>query len=293
MSLLLFLMLIVLKEAACTEYECGLKNIESELDGKILGGHETDKNEYPWQVSLQYVSSNQNPSKKKMMYLSTVRQFKKLPPKHYCGGSLIDPSWVLTAAHCVDRLTTNNILVKAGKHNLDEFENEEGEAFVEQIIQHEEWKWHSGEHDIALLKLKTPFQLSKAIGTICLPVKNQNTTGMVTVTGWGATRLGGATTNKLMEVEVPAMSDEACRKDYSSKDIRNSMICAGYPDGGLDSCQGDSGGPMVATKGSDQNSAYYLAGIVSWGDGCGLPNKPGVYTEVSYYYDWINKHMMT
>merc|ERR1712025_1032563 len=100
---------------------------------------------------------------------------------------------------------------------------------------------------------------------------------------------GGSLASELMKVDVPVVSDDACRDSYGQNDIADSMIRAGLPQGGKDSCQGDSGGPFIAGEpGSEE-----LIGIVSWGIGCARKGYPGVYTEVSYFVDWIMETMAT
>merc|ERR1712107_790903 len=90
---------------------------------------------------------------------------------------------------------------------------------------------------------------------------------------------GGSLARRLMKVDVPVVSDDNCRDSYGQSDIADSMICAGYEAGGKDSCQGDSGGPFMCGFGLD--------GIVSWGYGCAQPGFPGVYTQTSYFVDWV------
>ena len=101
-----------------------------------------------------------------------------------------------------------------------------------------------------------------------------------TVSGWGTTSEGGSLASELMKVDVPVVSDDNCRDSYGQNDIADSMICAGLPQGGKDSCQGDSGGPFMCGN--------QLSGIVSWGYGCAEPGYPGVYTQTSYFVDWVN-----
>lgn len=104
------------------------------------------------------------------------------------------------------------------------------------------------------------------------------------VTGWGAIREGGPTSDTLQEVQVPIMSNSECRKSkYGERRITDNMLCAGYKDGGKDSCQGDSGGPLHVV----QHGQHQLAGVVSWGEGCAKGGYPGVYARVNRYGTWI------
>ena len=118
------------------------------------------------------------------------------------------------------------------------------------------------------------------VGAIPIPSQNESFTGTALVSGWGTLTEGGATPTILQKVEVPIVSDAECRDYYGYYSVSDSMICAGEK--GHDSCQGDSGGPMVC--------GGFLCGIVSWGYGCARPGNPGVYTEVSYFVDWIIAH---
>ena len=123
------------------------------------------------------------------------------------------------------------------------------------------------------------------IGAIDIPPSmNEYAEGTTcTVSGWGTTSEGGSLARNLMKVDVPVVSDDNCRDAYGQNDIPDSMICAGLDQGGKDSCQGDSGGPFMCGSGLD--------GIVSWGYGCAQAGFPGVYTQTSYFVDWINANM--
>ena len=148
-------------------------------------------------------------------------------------------------------------------------------------IKHESYDFIQVSNDIALLKLERPLTMNEYVKAVNLPIQEEETTGNCIVSGWGKLREGISTASAkiLQKVTVPVVSDEKCRKSYGHR-IIDSMICAG--EGGKDSCQGDSGGPMYCGN--------YLGGIVSWGAGCARPGFPGVYTQVSYFVDWIYKN---
>jgi len=139
-------------------------------------------------------------------------------------------------------------------------------------------------NDISLIILSEPLDLSvPSAQPIALPTQNQQTPAgtPLVVSGWGTTRSGGSISDELRRVTVPAVSDDDCNSSYGAGSIYASMICAGVPEGGVDSCQGDSGGPLFT------ENPFTLVGIVSWGYGCAVAGYPGVYTEVSYFVNWI------
>ncbi|XP_045132697.1 trypsin-1-like isoform X5 [Portunus trituberculatus] len=168
--------------------------------------------------------------------------------------------------------------------------HEEQHRKVETIVTHPGWDYDTAENDIALLKLSEKLELDgKTVAPISLPTPLTKSTGECVVAGWGRISNENFTcSDVLRKVRLPIVSDEECRKSYATfnEKIFDSNICAGYKEGGKDSCNGDSGGPLVC---QGENNKNYVAGVVSWGIGCGLPNFPSVYTEVSYFVDWINE----
>merc|ERR1712098_944210 len=225
---------------------------------RIVGGEEAVPHSIPWQVSLRRKSDN----------------------FHFCGGSLLDPTTVITAAHCTEIWdSTSEVMVVAGEHNKVVDDGTEQTADVAQLIVHENYGvGHAYENDIALWLLSTPFEMNDAVQGVTLPQFQQESVGSCNVSGWGTLTAGGYTPDVLMVVSVPIVGEGTCQIDES-------MICAGET--GKDSCQGDSGGPMVCYN---ADGSGYLGGIVSWGIGCGGLFHPGVYTEVSYFTDWIEQH---
>ena len=161
---------------------------------------------------------------------------------------------------------------------------------VEQIIIHESYESPVNKsHDIALLKLKTKATLGTGVGLVCLPDKSICLVPgkMCYITGWGSLASGGSSSTYLQEASVPIVSQEECYNTFGSDEFHDSMICAGFDVGGVDTCQGDSGGPLVC----EFNGKWYLEGVTSWGEGCAAANYPGVYANVRYLKCWVQNAM--
>ncbi|XP_012215618.1 transmembrane protease serine 9-like [Linepithema humile] len=243
---------------------CGLRNEES----RIVGGQTTSMNEFPWMARLSYLN------------------------KFYCGGTLINDRYVLTAAHCVKGLIFRfmwfMIKVTFGEHDRCIEKGAETRYVVR--VMTGDFSFLNFDNDIALLRLNERVPLSDTIRPICLPsVYDNEYVGVNAIAaGWGTLQEEGKPSCLLQEVEVPVMSLQACRNtSYSPRMISDNMLCAGYLEGKKDSCQGDSGGPLIAER---EDKKYELIGVVSWGNGCARPGYPGVYTRVTRYMDWILKN---
>lgn len=243
---------------------------DGDVSPQIIGGQPADPGEYPFMAAI----------------LSESRGGTDYD-KQFCGGALIDKEWVLTAAHCAEGASANDLRVAVGRTVLSSGQGERRK--VAEIHMHPQFDDPvSFAHDAALLRLKSPIQRLKPI-PLASPADDKFEAGGSTlrVIGWGNTKQSGQPNypDELREVNVPAVGDGKCADAYGSDLDAASMLCAGIQ--GKDSCQGDSGGPLFATR---QNGSRVHMGIVSWGNGCALEGFPGVYGETNNaeIRDWIS-----
>ncbi|XP_015717856.1 transmembrane protease serine 6 isoform X3 [Coturnix japonica] len=244
--------------------DCGLQAPLS----RIIGGANSVEGEWPWQASLQ------------------VRG------RHICGGTLIADRWVVSAAHCFqdERLASPSVwTVYLGKYFQNTTSHTEVSFKVIRLFLHPYYEEDSHDYDVALLQLDHPVIISPFIQPICLPAASHLfEPGLhCWITGWGALKEGGHISNILQKVDVQIIQQDICSEAYHYM-ISPRMICAGYNKGKKDACQGDSGGPLACEEPSGR---WFLAGLVSWGMGCGLPNYYGVYTRITQVLGWMNQTM--
>ncbi|XP_069470338.1 transmembrane protease serine 5 [Ambystoma mexicanum] len=241
--------------------ECGTRAKAS----RVIGGSDAMVGRWPWQVSL---------------YLNS---------KHVCGGSIVAHQWIVTAAHCVHNYRSPQVSgwsVIAGLVSPAPGRHAAGST-VEKILYHQHYDDRSHDYDIAVMKLNIPLNFSDTVRPVCLPRYNHEFPGgtQCWISGWGYTRADSAQVPEtLKEASVPLISSKKCNSSCMyDGEITPRMLCAGYLDGRIDACQGDSGGPLVC----QDEYTWRLVGIVSWGMGCAEPNRPGVYTKVAEFLDWI------
>ncbi|CAM3784780.1 Trypsin-like protease precursor [Vibrio aerogenes CECT 7868] len=238
---------------------------------RIINGTESVKGDWPFMTAI-------------------ITKGKTASRGQFCGGSFIGGRYVLTASHCVNHRSPDDIEVSVGIHDLSNEDTEGQRVGVQAIYMHEDYDAELTDNDIAIIELDqaiTATSIPLASNTLVDSLETSNPD--LTVMGWG--NLSTTSTvypNVLYQVDVPYVDRSTCQNiggDYST--VGEDAICAGYAEGGKDSCQGDSGGPLLY----NDNGTYKQVGIVSWGDGCAQPNAYGVYTNVGYFNQgWIAQH---
>ncbi|KAK9889118.1 hypothetical protein WA026_004389 [Henosepilachna vigintioctopunctata] len=243
---------------------------------RVVGGQEALPGRWPWMAAI-------------FLHGSKRTEF-------WCGGSLITAKHILTAAHCTRDsrqrpFAAKQFTVRLG--DIDLKRNDEPSApvtfKVSEIRVHPQFSRVGFYNDIAILVLDHPARKSKYVIPLCLPPPSalrENFAGKrTTVVGWGTTYYGGKESTVQRQAILPVWRNEDCNEAYFQP-ITSNFICAGYSEGGTDACQGDSGGPLMAFW----DTRWIQVGVVSFGNKCGEPGYPGVYTRVTGYMNWIREN---
>ncbi|XP_028818921.1 transmembrane protease serine 4a isoform X2 [Denticeps clupeoides] len=236
--------------------DCGAPTAQD----RIVGGTDTIIQHWPWQVSLQQLG------------------------QHVCGGSIVSPFWIVTAAHCFSgsRKEVSRWRVISGTTYMTTL----GGSSVETILINKKYDASQNDYDIAMMKLTSPIYVGDSSRPVCLPPYNLGLKAgdPLVVTGWGyLAENGDQVSPSLQMADVPLIDPTVCNSPsvYSGMTSPR-MLCAGYLAGKVDACQGDSGGPLVY-----ESTRWNLVGVVSWGVGCARPNQPGVYSNVGEMLNWV------
>uniref|UniRef100_A0A3Q3A9V5 Coagulation factor VIIi n=1 Tax=Kryptolebias marmoratus TaxID=37003 RepID=A0A3Q3A9V5_KRYMA len=257
-------------EFPCGQIETGL-NQSAVTQTRLVGSNTCPKGKCPWQVLIL------------------------LDGKSHCGGVLIQPDWVITAAHCLHGNNIQNLTVVAGDHNIDVEENTEQRIAVSMATSHENYNPLSGDSDVALLRLNCSVTLNRYAVPVCLPTRDFAEQELLpvryhTLSGWGKRTSGG---NKdvspgtpgspvLRRISVPIIQNSLCSQK-ARFNFTSNMLCAGYLEGRQESCRGDDGSPLVTQHGH----THFLLGVVGWGQGCSHPGYYGVYANMAKFVDWV------
>jgi trypsin len=272
-----------------------------DVEPRVIGGDTVSISQFPWQAAVVYSKAD--------------RPTRNPHQRQFCGGSLITPSIVLTAGHCVwdndpDCISVADFLINDGSGDDGTLKMDPGEVDVvlgsstlstappenEHTVQatavqadnpatpgvNESFNPNTLDNDAAYLVLSAPVALDANTQTVMLAGGGEGDVWapgvFEDISGWGSIAEGGGTVDTLRAGSVPIVSDPTCAVDYGSDFDPATMVCAGYQEGGVDTCQGDSGGPLEAPLSA---GGYRLVGITSWGIGCAEPGFPGVYTRVA------------
>ncbi|XP_031550564.1 chymotrypsinogen B-like isoform X2 [Actinia tenebrosa] len=240
-------------------HECGRRPVGS----RVINGQDATPHSWPWQISLRVYGG------------------------HTCGGSLISPEWVVTAAHCVHRNPSpSRYTVVVGAHRRKGKTSVQQTARVSKIIEHPKYASRPTRNDIALLKLSRPVRMSDKVASVCLTEAKPPPGTKCYITGWGAIRGGGPSPDILQQAMLPIASHDNCKKKYYGVNSF-SHLCAGEARAGASGgCNGDSGGPLVC----EDRGSWFLHGAVSFG----LMNCPTthytVFARVSSFVPWIKQN---
>ncbi|KAL1492643.1 hypothetical protein ABEB36_010872 [Hypothenemus hampei] len=227
--------------------------------------------QWPWLAALYY-----------------AKQLKNESAEPFCGGALITDTHIITAAHCLQKNSPQEIRVRLGEFDFStQNETRFQDCEVAEILNHENFVISTYENDISIIRLTHAVSFNSYIWPLCLPPSGEDFVNQTAiVAGWGRQIYSGPNSPILLQVSVPVWPQESCQDSVLQRITEFNLCAAGY-DGGKDSCQGDSGGPLMYQL---KNGRWVMIGIVSWGIGCGNKGSPGIYTRVDKYIPWIIRH---
>jgi len=239
--------------------KCGISNVQQ---SRIISGYDAKPGAWPWMASLIMLSRS-----------------------HICGGSLLNPRWVLTASHCVvgTGADVRNLVIRLGEHNHLKADGTEQTIPVEKIIPHPEYRRSNLRNDIALIKLKSPAKINERVQTICLPPKGSSPkigSRNCFLAGWGSIKHPGGSYHKLQQAMLPIVSYKNCHG-------KSDFICTGFGKSSLtNACRGDSGGPLMCRKNDGSWEQHGVASFVV--EYCKYYT---AFSRVGDYIDWINENI--
>ncbi|NWW41940.1 ACRO protein, partial [Panurus biarmicus] len=237
---------------------------------RVVGGTGAEPGAWPWIVGIQHP------------WIPGLG--------HLCGGSLISAQWVLTAAHCFDQIMEiSMVYVMIEATQLTQSGPGAQKRHVKQVLMHPYYNPDDMSYDIALLELDHPVQCSPFIQLACVPDATLTLSELQNcwVAGWGSTAPRAQNSSDvLQEAKVQLIDVQLCNSSgWYAGEIHAHNLCAGYPQGAIDTCQDDSGGPLMCQE--ENSDFWWVIGITSWGKGCARARRPGVYISTQYFYDWI------
>ncbi|XP_064610534.1 serine protease svh-1-like isoform X2 [Liolophura sinensis] len=250
-----------------------LREVEEPKLQNLVGGSTVRYGFYPWQVGIR-------------------KRLRSGVMGAWCGGTIIDEHWILTATHCFQNSPKSSYLIRVGDVDNKQPDLYEQDFLIDELFTHEGYIRSSHDNDIALVKIRPRngrgILFNDYVQPACLPAnEDAYIAGTIChISGWGRAETGYP--NLLRAADLPLISRSTCQLLYKGE-ITRRMFCAGYVSGGVDTCQGDSGGPLVC----DVDGSFTVLGVTSWGRGCGLVNSPGVYTKVHEFLPWIQSKMRT
>lgn len=244
------------------------------LDRRVIGGEAARTADHPWVVAV-----------------ASRDLFGPGRSGQFCGGALVAPRTVVTAAHCFDQDILGTASGKVQDFTVisgrDDLRGDQGdEVAVSEVWVSPDYDRRANSGDLAVLKLAKKLPAASTVPLAAAGDAAYAAGSTATVYGWGDTGGDGSYATKLQSARVEVLADRDCAEAYpggagGGEYRQDTMVCAGLPDGGKDACQGDSGGPLVVDG--------RLIGLVSWGSGCGVAGQPGVYARVSAFEKQITE----